>query len=59
MRIRIILTAILVLTLGVSAQAWILAVKGGKIFTMSNGIIEDGIIIIENNRIAEIGRAHV
>lgn len=56
MRIRIILTTILVLTLGVSAQAWILAVKGGKIFTMSNGIIEDGIIIIENNRIADVGK---
>ncbi len=56
MRIRIILTAILVLTLGVSAHAWILAIKGGKIFTMSNGIIEDGIIIIENNRIADVGK---
>ncbi|MEE8418405.1 MAG: amidohydrolase family protein [candidate division Zixibacteria bacterium] len=56
MRIRIILTAILVLTLGVSAHAWILAIKGGKIFTMSNGIIEDGVIIIENNRIADVGK---
>jgi imidazolonepropionase-like amidohydrolase len=56
MKIRIILTAILVLTLGVSAQAWILAIKGGKIFTMSNGIIEDGVIIIENNRIADVGK---
>lgn len=55
MRIKIILTTILVLTLAVGAQAWILAVKGGKIFTMSNGIIEDGIIIIENNRIADVG----
>ncbi len=56
MKIRIILTAILVLTLGVSAHAWILAIRGGKIFTMSNGIIEDGIIIIENNRIADVGK---
>ncbi len=56
MRIRIILTAILVLTLGVSAHAWILAIRGGKIFTMSDGIIEDGIIIIENNRIADVGK---
>ncbi len=56
MRIRTILTAILVLTFTVGAQAWILAIKGGKIFTMSNGIIEDGIIIIENNRIAEVGK---
>lgn len=55
MRIKIILTTILVLTLAIGAQAWILAVKGGKIFTMSNGIIEDGIIIIENNRIADVG----
>lgn len=56
MRIKIILTTILVLTLAVGAQAWILAIKGGKIFTMSNGIIEDGIIIIENNRIADVGK---
>lgn len=46
----------LILILTVSANAWVLVIKGGKIFTMSGGVIEDGTIIIENNRISEVGK---
>ena len=56
MKIKHIIVIILVLSLVAPANAWMLAVKGGKIFTMADGIINDGIIIIENNRIADVGK---
>jgi imidazolonepropionase-like amidohydrolase len=55
MKIRVLLPVILVLILFSSSFAWIVAVKGGRILTMSDGIIENGIIIIENNRITDVG----
>ncbi len=33
-----------------------LAIKGGKIYTIENGIIEDGIILIENGKIKKVGK---
>jgi imidazolonepropionase-like amidohydrolase len=56
MKNRFLLALISILTMTGAANGWILAVKNGKIFTMADGIIEDGVIIIENNRIAEVGR---
>lgn len=32
-----------------------LAVKGGKIITITNGIIDDGVIIIQNGKIKDVG----
>jgi len=51
MRNKISLTILLPLLWIAIASAWITAVKGGKIFTMSDGIIENGTILIENNKI--------
>jgi imidazolonepropionase-like amidohydrolase len=56
MRIKILFTVLSFLILTSSSYAWILAIKGGRIFTMSDGIIENGIILIENNRISEVGK---
>lgn len=56
MRIKSILVILSLLIFSSNAFAWMLAIKGGRIFTMSEGIIEDGVILIENNRISEVGR---
>ena len=56
MRIRILLTVILIAVLSVDSMAWILAIKGGRIITMADGIIEDGMIIVENDRIIDVGK---
>jgi imidazolonepropionase-like amidohydrolase len=55
MRTKILLTAGLVLILTSFALGWTLVVKGGRIITMADGIIENGVIIIENNLIGEVG----
>lgn len=33
-----------------------IAIRGGKILTITNGVIEDGVILIENGKIAAIGK---
>ncbi len=55
MKTKILLTLIAILLLVSTANAWILAIKGGRVFTMSGGILEDGVILIENNRITAVG----
>jgi len=55
MIIRLFSTVSLVLILFSSPSAWTIAIKGGRVFTMSDGIIENGTIIIENNRVSEVG----
>ncbi|UCC79506.1 MAG: amidohydrolase family protein [Candidatus Zixiibacteriota bacterium] len=56
MKTKFILMVLLLLFFSSNSSAWMLAIKGGRIFTMSEGIIEDGVILIENNRISEVGR---
>ncbi len=56
MRNSLFLAVILAVSTAGTANGWMLAIKNGQIFTMADGIIEDGVIIIENNRIAEVGR---
>ncbi len=56
MKTKISLTLILILFLATAANAWILAVKGGRVFTMADGVLEDGVILIENNRISAVGK---
>ena len=56
MRIRFWLALLWILGTSGVANGWVLAIENGKIFTMADGIIEDGVIIVENNRIAEVGR---
>ncbi len=56
MKSRLIVIVTSVLMLSISADAWILAIKGGKIFTMSGTIIENGNIVIENNKITSVGK---
>lgn len=55
MRNKILLGIALSLLLAPSSHAWILAIRGGRAFTMSNGIVDDGVILIENNRISAVG----
>ena len=56
MRTKFFITVFLILILSSNSFAWILVIKGGRIFTMANGIIEDGIILIENDRISDVGK---
>jgi len=56
MKTKSLLAVFLILILSSNSFAWLLAIKGGRIFTMSEGIIEEGIILIENNRISEVGK---
>lgn len=55
MRIKALISVFLVLILFSGSFAWVVAIKGGRIFTMADGIVENGIIIIENNRISDVG----
>ncbi len=55
MKIKIFLIAIVILS-ATMANAWHLAIKDGQIMTMSDGIIEEGVILIENNRIIKVGK---
>lgn len=55
MRIKIPIIIVICLFLSGNAFGWILAIKGGKIFTMGPRIIDNGVIIIENNRIIQVG----
>ena len=32
-----------------------LAVKGGKILTITNGVIEDGVVLIDKGKIKDVG----
>lgn len=34
----------------------IIAVKGGKVYTVSKGVVEDGVLLIENGKIAKVGK---
>ena len=56
MRTKLFITLFLIMILSSNSFAWILVIKGGRIFTMANGIIEDGIILIENDRISDVGK---
>jgi imidazolonepropionase-like amidohydrolase len=54
---RILLTSLLlVLTLAAHNRADITAIKAGKILTISGDPITDGVILIEDGKIADIGR---
>jgi len=55
MKTKITLSLIIMFSMFGTAQSWIVAIKGGRVFTMSDGIMENGVILIENNRISEIG----
>ena len=55
MKTKILLILLVVFGVSATADAWILAIKGGRVFTMSDGIIDDGVILIENNRISAMG----
>ncbi len=56
MKSKFFLGLILLLLSSATANAWILAIRGGRVFTMSDGIMENGVILIENNRISAIGK---
>jgi len=57
MRIHVILLTflLLMLTADVSSQAEVTAIKAGKILTISTEPITDGVILIEDGKIADIG----
>lgn len=54
-RILAVITCILLLTTGTPAQSKV-AIKGGKIVTVSGEVIENGMILIEGSMIAKIGK---
>ena len=41
---------------GISADQGIIAIKAGKILTITSGVIEDGVILIEKGKIKEVGK---
>jgi hypothetical protein len=44
--------------IGVAQQAKAIALKGGKLLTVSHGVIENGVLVIENGKIAALGAAN-
>ncbi|HEY6270614.1 MAG TPA: amidohydrolase family protein [Terriglobales bacterium] len=40
-----------------SAKSGVIALKGGKLLTVSHGVIENGVVVIENDRITAVGPA--
>jgi imidazolonepropionase-like amidohydrolase len=55
-RNRYLLLAAVVLLLSVSLGAQDLVLKGGTVLTITKGIIENGIIVIQNGKIQAVGR---
>jgi len=47
--------AALVLGVAVAAQQKPVALRGGKLLTVTHGTIENGVLIIENGKIAAVG----
>jgi imidazolonepropionase-like amidohydrolase len=43
--------------IGVAQQAKPIVLKGGKLLTISHGVIENGVLVIENGKIAALGAA--
>lgn len=57
-RLQVLLGLCLLLSVAVNSfavQNEILAIKGGRIYTITNGIIEDGVLLIQNERIIALG----
>ena len=48
--------AIAVLLLAPQAQSDVIVIKGGRFLTVANGDLEDAVIVIENGKIAKIGK---
>ena len=58
LKFLLVLTALLVGTLPVLAQSGkTVVIKGGKVLTVSHGAIENGVVVIENGKIAAVGDA--
>lgn len=53
---RIILTLPLLLVLGTAAFGGDLVIRGGTVLTVTNGVMENGSILIRDGKIAEIGK---
>lgn len=49
--------AVCLLFVGASAQSKPVALKGGKLLTITHGVIENGVVVIENGKIAAVGAA--
>ncbi|HEX6879671.1 MAG TPA: amidohydrolase, partial [Terriglobales bacterium] len=58
LKFLLVLTALLVGTVPVLAQSGkAVVIKGGKVLTVSHGAIENGVVVIENGKIAAVGDA--
>ena len=58
-RIAVLLSTCFLLTItgaGLMAQNETLAVCGGKLYTITKGVIEDGVLLIHNGRILALGK---
>ncbi|HEV2117711.1 MAG TPA: amidohydrolase, partial [Terriglobales bacterium] len=54
-RTAAIVTTILFLA-GLTATAQTIAITGGRVLTISHGVIENGTVLVENGKIAAVGR---
>ena len=52
----IVVLALALWWIGVSAEQGVIAIKAGKILTITAGVIEDGIILIDKGKIIEVGK---
>ncbi|MFW6136659.1 MAG: amidohydrolase family protein [Candidatus Aminicenantaceae bacterium] len=56
MRNRLLLWTAVIFLLTVSLSAQDLVLKGGTVLTITNGVIEDGVVVIKNGKIQAVGR---
>jgi imidazolonepropionase-like amidohydrolase len=50
-------TLVIAMLAASAATQDVLAVKGGRVVTISGPVIEDGVVLIQNGRIAQVGKA--
>ncbi len=54
---RLILLLLLLLAPSSAARAQSLVVRGGRVFTVSGEVIENGMVLVENGKIVRVGRS--
>jgi imidazolonepropionase-like amidohydrolase len=56
-RLAAVILIVVVLQTAAAAQHQAIAIKGGKLLTVSHGVIENGVLVMENGEISALGAA--
>jgi imidazolonepropionase-like amidohydrolase len=56
-RLAAVILIVVVLQTAAAAQHQAIAIKGGKLLTVSHGVIENGVLVMENGKISALGAA--